>query len=68
MTMTDESQGSYPREITRDQFDWLQERAAANRKRWAEHARALVCDDCRSGKTLAAKTEAAEAKLAGAAA
>lgn len=34
-----ENQGSYPEEITKDQFDWLQKRAAALRKEWEEHAR-----------------------------
>lgn len=39
-----DNQGSYPAEITKDQFDWLQERAAARRLQWAEHARNLACD------------------------
>lgn len=39
-----ENQGSYPAEITQDQFDWLQERAAAHRKRWADHAKSLACN------------------------
>lgn len=37
-------QGSYPAEITADQFAWLQERAAQRRQRWAEHARSLACN------------------------
>lgn len=35
-------QGSYPDEITPDQFEWLKERAAQRRERWAEHARSDV--------------------------
>jgi hypothetical protein len=38
-----DNQGSYPAEITRDQFDWLHDRAAAHRQRWTEHAAALAC-------------------------
>lgn len=37
-----ENQGSYPEEITLEQFDWLHERAAARRKRWTEHAKSLA--------------------------
>jgi hypothetical protein len=37
-SVREEAEGSYPDEITRDQFVWLQERAAARRQRWAEHA------------------------------
>lgn len=33
-----DNQGSYPAEITREQLDWLRERAAARRCRWDEHA------------------------------
>jgi hypothetical protein len=39
-----EHQGSYPSEITADQFAWLQERAAQRRQQWAEHARSLACN------------------------
>jgi hypothetical protein len=44
-----DNQGSYPGEITREQSDWLQERAAAHRRRWEEHAaktksHALACN------------------------
>jgi hypothetical protein len=39
-----ENQGSYPAEITSEQFTWLQERAAAHRRRWAEHAASLACN------------------------
>jgi hypothetical protein len=41
---SDEDQGSYPAEITREQFEWLQERAAQHRRRWAEHKAALACN------------------------
>ena len=37
-SVPDEVEGNYPDEITRDQFAWLQERAAARRQRWTEHA------------------------------
>lgn len=37
-------QGSYPNEITADQFAWLNERAAARCKRWADHASSLACN------------------------
>jgi hypothetical protein len=40
----DENVGSYPAEITRDQFVWLHERAATRRLEWAEHARNLACN------------------------
>jgi hypothetical protein len=36
--------GSYPAELTADQFAWLHERAAQTRLRWAEHAQALACN------------------------
>jgi hypothetical protein len=36
--------GSYPAEITADQFAFLQERAAALREQWAEHAQSLACN------------------------
>lgn len=36
--------GSYPADLTPDQFAWLQERAAARRQEWAEHARSLACN------------------------
>jgi hypothetical protein len=35
-------QGSYPGEISKDHLLWLKERAAAHRRRWAEHARTLA--------------------------
>jgi hypothetical protein len=38
------NQGSYPADITPDQFAWLQERAAARREQWAVHARTLACN------------------------
>jgi hypothetical protein len=37
-------QGSYPSEITADQFAWLHERAAQRRQQWAEHERSLACN------------------------
>jgi hypothetical protein len=39
-----DNQGSYPAEISREQFDWLQERAAAHRRRWEEHAHSMACN------------------------
>jgi hypothetical protein len=36
--------GSYPAEITPDQFAWLNERADARRQEWAQHARSLACN------------------------
>ncbi len=39
-----EDQGSYPAEITREQFVWLQERADARRREWAAHAASLACN------------------------
>lgn len=30
-------QGSYPAELTREQVEWLKERAAKTRQRWEEH-------------------------------
>jgi hypothetical protein len=39
-----ENVGTYPADITPDQFAWLQERAASKRERWAEHARSLACN------------------------
>jgi hypothetical protein len=36
------AQGSYPGEITQDQFAWLHERAAQRRQQWAEHAECLA--------------------------
>ena len=37
-----EHEGSYPAELTADQFAWLQERAAELRRRWAKHAASLA--------------------------
>jgi hypothetical protein len=37
-----ENHGSYPAEITRDQFVWLHERAVERRLEWAAHAQSLA--------------------------
>lgn len=39
-----DNQGSYPAEITQEQFAWLQERAAQRRREWAEHAQSWACN------------------------
>jgi hypothetical protein len=37
-----ENLGSYPDEITKEQFDWLHARAAERRRRWTEHAQSVA--------------------------
>lgn len=39
-----DNQGSYPAEISRDQFVWLQERAEERRREWVAHAQSLACN------------------------
>ncbi len=41
---THEDQGSYPDEISPEHLGWLQERAAERRRKWAEHAKSLACN------------------------